>query len=314
MRYDWKCDRRELLRAAAVAVCGVALGPQAALAAGGTDRSPPSAVDPNALVLQAVTRAVWGPTLRCRVQQETNMFGQQMIGIGQYAHGGGGDGAVKTVMRFTGGKGQSTFVQVSDGRLLWSIASDGTPPKRVYLDRVRQSLGGIARTPQSGGSVSLYLAIGGQAELFRTLYHRYRWYKIYAAEIAGEPVWQLVGTLRTNPPDPHAVAPVDLRALNPQPHPSVPTDVRLTMFRGGQRDLAPLRLEYFARTLDDRGQLTKFEPVSKIEYSDVTAGVHIDESEFVFDGEAVNNDDETGEYMPPPPPAAVAAAPVPPIR
>ena len=104
------------------------------------------------------------------------MFGQQMIGIGQYSHGGGGDGAVKTVMRFSGGKGQSTFVQVSDGRLLWSIASDGTPPKRVYLDRVRQSLGGTARTPQSGGSVSLYLAIGGQAELFRTLYHRYRWY------------------------------------------------------------------------------------------------------------------------------------------
>ncbi len=254
--------------------------------------------DPNTLVLEAVRRAVWGPSLTCRIQQETKAFDQTMTGIGQYSHVGGGNGQVKVVMRYSSGKSQSTFVQLSDGVLLWSISNDGTPPKRVYLGSIRRAIGSVDRTPESSASTSLYLAIGGQAELLRTLYHRYRWFKIYAAEIEGQPVWCLVGTLRGSIPEPNSQTLVDGRMFNFQPSEAIPSDARITMFRGGPRNLVPIKVEYFKRVLDSHGQLAQYKPVSTIEYSDIQVGIHIDESEFAFDDEAANVEDETSEYMP----------------
>ncbi len=255
-------------------------------------------IDPNQLVLQALQRAVWGKSLTCRVQQKTNLFDDQMIGLGQYLHVGEGNGQVKLVMRFSTGKSQSTFIQVSDGRLLWSKTNDGTPPKRVYLDRVRSSLGSAVRNADSSANASIYLAIGGQAELLRGLYHRYRWFKIFSAELEGQNVWQLVGTLRTSMPEPNAMTLIDTRMVTSEPNPLVPSDVRLTLVRGTAADLVPLRLEYFRRELDERGQLAKFVRVSDIEYSDIQVGTHIDDNEFAFEDEAANIEDQTSEYMP----------------
>ena len=314
MRYHWK--RRALSSAisAAAFLASTAIAaadppatlPPDAMAPAG-DASPRAAVDPNQLVLKAAHRAVFGASLRCRVQQKTTMFDQQMIGIGQYAHRGAGEGAVKLAMRFSSGRGQASYVQVSDGRVLWSIADDGLPPKRVYLDKVRQALGPLAPKDASG-RVTLYLAIGGQAELFRSLYGRYRWFKIYAAELEGEPVWQLVGTLRSSPPEPSAAAIFDGQLYNAAPSPSLPSDVRLTMLRGGQRDLVPLRVEYFGRRIDESGQLEGFRSVSTLEYSDISVGMHIDDAEFAFSDESASSDDETALYLPPAPPPAITAA------
>ena len=276
-----------------------------------TEATRTASVDPNQLVLQAVRRAVWGPSMSCRIEQTTNLFGQQMIGLGHCSQAGEGSGQVKMVMRSSSGKSQSTFLQVSDGRLLWSITTDGSPPRRVYLDRVRQSIGSTASSPQSPLTTSLYLAIGGQAELLRTLYHRYRYIKIFAAQVNGEPVWQLVGTLRTGPLELRAHTLNDDLICTVEPNEFVPTDVRITLVRGTQRDLIPLKIEYFKRTLNKQGELASFEPLSTVIYSEIQVGSHIDETEFAFDDQTAEIEDETADYLPLVP---LASAPAPPIR
>jgi hypothetical protein len=271
-------------------------------------------VDPNNLLLDAVKRAVWGPPLSCEVKQQTNMFGQQQIGIGHYRHSGGGEGQLEFGMRFATGRSQLYYEQLSDGRLLWSWANDGQPPRRVYLDRVRQSLGTLPRNPQESPVTSLYLAIGGQAGLLRSLYHRYRWYRIFAGHNGDQPCWEIIGTLRQRVPELTAIAPFDLRPVSEPVHELVPTDARIKLGRyvqgepGGEFNLVPLQVEYFRPELDEKGKFKTWLRVSKIEYTDIHIDGHFDVSNFTFQDHAANPIDETAEYLMPTP---VAAAPPP---
>ena len=47
------------------------------------------------------------------------------------------------------------------------------PPRRVNLDSVRQALGNAIHHASERPDVNFYLAVGGHAELLRSLYHRY---------------------------------------------------------------------------------------------------------------------------------------------
>ncbi len=263
-----------------------------------TSSAPSPQADPNLLVLQAVQRAVWGPSLSCQVQQQTDLYDQQQIGIGSYSHSGGGEGQLEFGVRYSTGRSQMYFEQLSDGRMVWTRANDGYPPRRVYLDRVRQSLGSIGRNPQASPVASLYLAVGGQAGLLRSLYHRYRWYKIYAGEADGLPVWEMIGTLRQTPPSIAGHAAVDLRLAEASTSGLLPTDARIRLGRGGELDLVPLRIEYFRSVLNESGELQDRVLVSKIEYSDIQVGTRFDDSKFRFQDYADNPIDETPEYMP----------------
>jgi hypothetical protein len=269
--------------------------------------TPQTQIDPNQLLLQAIHKAVWGPTISCLVQQETYLFEQKQIGIGQYAHSGAGEGQLKLVVRFSTSRSQSTFYQISDGRLVWSFANDGHPPKRVYLDRVRQSLGGLSRDPQNSINKTLYFAIGGQAGLMRGLYHRYRWYKLYTFQ--NDPnVWEMVGTLRQTPASPAAQSPFDQFQADGEGSDLLPTDARIRLGRGGDNDLILQRVEYVRRVLDDRGEFKGYTTVSKIDYSDIKIGSHLEDDAFEFEDHAANPEDETSLYMPITPVAEATAA------
>lgn len=268
-------------------------------------------IDPNQLLLDSVKRVVWGPSLSCEVKQETNMFNQKQIGIGRYSHSGKGEGQLELGIRFSTSRSQLYYEQISDGRILWSWANDGLPPRRVYLDRVRDSLGTLPHNPQDDAVTSLYLAIGGQAGLLRSLYHRYRWYQIFAGFIDDQPCWEIMGTLRqqSSPPAPMAHAPYDLRPLSAPVNELVPTDARIRLVRGGELNLIPLQVKYFRRELDEKGEFKRHFPVCTIEYTDIHINGHFDSSAFAFQDHAANPTDETAEYLNPLPVAAAAPTP-----
>ena len=162
----------------------------------------PVTTDPNLLVLAAVRQAVWGPAISCRVQQTTKAFGQQSLLIGEMKSEPIASSPMRR-LRYTArvAVGDTAFdlLQVSDGRMLWTRSTPNAPPKRIILDQVLQSIPSSLQYPDTRPEVHLLLAVGGQAELLRGLYHRYNWYKAVSGKINGNDVWQLVGRMRTEP-------------------------------------------------------------------------------------------------------------------
>jgi hypothetical protein len=259
------------------------------------------AVDPNQLVLLAVERAVWGPSLSCRIQQTSIWGDHQVIAEGKYCHTGGGAGQLKMEMQLDAKGQKSNFLQVSDGRLVWTNIGEGESPRRVYLDRVRESLGGWVRKPGLRPEMSLYLAIGGQAEALRCLYQRYRWFKVFAGvDDKGREVWQLVGTIRSEPPTPSAQTPVDVLLVSASLPAEVPTDVRLTLGRDEKNYLFPYKVDYYRKEKSEAGVPGKWIRVSTIEYSDIESSLEVpaDYFEYRASNDADQIKDETKEYMP----------------
>ncbi len=260
--------------------------------------------DPNALVLQAVEQSVWGSSLRCTVRQRTFLYDSEYLGVGRYYHAGQGTGQFRLDMQFADGDNISNMLQVSDGRLMWTISRASEPLRKVHLDRLRQFFAHLGRR-SNRPDVSLYLAIGGQPESLRFLYHRYRWYKIYAGNIQDVPVWQLIGTLRTQLPNPATAAQVDMAAFKQETEEYTPTDVRLTLIREGNLPLFPIQIEYFRRKDETSSKQGKESggliPYSIIEYFDVVSPIEMTAELFQHhvpeDAERI--EDETGLYLPP---------------
>jgi hypothetical protein len=231
------------------------------------------------------------------------MGDHQLDAEGQYWQMGQGTGQMKMLVTLKSdtSTSMSTWMQVSDGRLLWTSIGGGEPPRRVYLDRVRQSLGRIVREPSQHPEAALYMAIGGQAEALRCLYFRYRWFKVFAGiDDHGREVWQLVGTLRTEMPSPGSMTQIDYSLLNGTPSPEVPTDVRLTLGRDENLLLFPHRIDYYLREKSESGRPGKLVLVSTIEREEVESPISVPREFFHFQvpDEADQIYDETSDYLP----------------
>jgi hypothetical protein len=258
----------------------------------------PTAVDPNQMVLKAVEQAVWGPSLKCRIQQTSLDNEYRLIGEGEYISAGQGSGRLRMTMQFVADEVQTNFLQVSDGRLIWTSVGEKEPLKRINLDEVRAALGGRARNAKSHPAVSLYLAVGGHAEMLRTLYHHYRWFKVYARKDE----WQLIGTLRTENAPIHATCLVDqLRQHSDILH-ETPTDVRMTLSRDGALPLFPKKIEYFDRKRNADGTQGNFIAKSTIIFEDIETPTTITKETFVFqineELEQFDPETETNDYLP----------------
>jgi hypothetical protein len=264
-------------------------------------RAQQGTIDPNQLVLLAVERAVWGPSLACQIHQNS-VWGQHKVNAeGKYWHTGGGAGQFKMEMMLDAADQKTNFLQVSDGRLVWTNLGKDEAPRRVYLDRIRESLGGWVRKPGLQPEISLYLAVGGQAEALRCLYHRYRWFRVVSGiDDQGREVWQLVGTIRSEPPTPSAQTPIDNVLFSDTPPAEVPTDVRLTLGRDEKRYLFPYKVDYYRREKSETGSPSKFVRVSTIEYSDIESPIEVgaDFFDYRVSDDADQIQDETKEYMP----------------
>ena len=258
-------------------------------------------IDPNLLVLKAIHQSVWGPPLGCKVYQRSHAFDQQVIVSGEYKSNGLGTGQFRYTARVSSGETTLDTVQVSDGRLMYTQVGLDEPPRRVNLDKVRQSIGNAIHQAGERPEVSVYLAVGGQPELLRNLYHRYFWYKAVTGQIRGVDVWQLVGRLRTEPPKLIGNSSLDAQNMvRPEPSSNLPTEVRLTLGRSASTAYFPYMVEYFRRIKRQDGQPDAIELLSVLEHSEFNTAVTIVDKDFVFKVQDTVDkiDDETAIYLP----------------
>lgn len=258
-------------------------------------------IDPNLIVLQAIRQSVWGPPLACKVYQRSLAYDQQVITSGEYKSSGLGTGQFRYSARVSSGKTTLDRIEVSDGRLMFMQVGVEESPRRVNLDQVRQMIGNAIHQANERPEINFYLAVGGQPELLRNLYHRYFWYKAETRQIHGVDVWVLVGRLRTDAPKPAGNATIDAQNMSPvPPGTSHPTEVQLTLGRSAAAPYFPYLVEYFKRTKRTDGQPDAIERLSVLEHTELTSNVSISDKDFVFKiPESVDKiDDDTALYKP----------------
>jgi hypothetical protein len=257
--------------------------------------------DPNLLVLAAVRQAVWGSPVACKIQQTTNAYGQQCVMVGDFQSAGQGTGQFRYSVRIASGETSFDLLQVSDGELMWTQVGIDEAPRRVNLRQVRESVSYAMKISDPRPEVNLVLAVGGQADLLRALYHRYHWYKAVGGKLAGLDVWQLVGRIRTIPPKPMGSAPIDdENCITGDVLPTMPSEVRLTLSRSANLPYFPYMIEYFHRDHETPSQGSGLRLVTRIEFNEPKTNVSFSGQEFQY---RVSNstdqiEDETKRYLP----------------
>ncbi len=168
----------------------------------------------------------------------------------------------------------------------------------MNVGSVRAEVAPFGRRLQEVPEAALYLAIGGQAEVLRSLYMHYRWHKAYAVSLDDVPVWQLIGTLRTEPPRIRAEAQCD-QLLKIAPSMIVPQDVRLTLSRDSARKLFPYRVEYFTRKPNKEGKREDHIPFSTLEYFELNEDIVLEDDAFrsTLQENIHGREDETKRYL-----------------
>ena len=249
----------------------------------------------------AIRQSVWGPPLSCKVYQRSLAYDQQVITSGEYKASGLGTGQFRYNVRVSSGETTIDRVEVSDGRLMFTQMGLDESPRRVNLDQVRQWVGSAVHQAGDRPEINFYLAVGGQPELLRNLYHRYFWYKAVTRQINGVDVWQLVGRLRTDPPKLSGNASIDIQNFQPIPRgTSHPTEVQLTLGRSAAAPYFPYMVEYFRRTKNEKDQTDSIERLSVLEHTELSTTVTLSDKDFVFKiPDSVDKiDDDTELYKP----------------
>lgn len=169
---------------------------------------------------RSLTLSVWGKPLHANVRQTIAMFGKKMSGIGNYVRGGGGTGRMRYSLRFAADDSLNTLLQVCDGSRMLTIEDIGAnkAQREIDLGKIRSQI--LPRLTLNSKSIhddpinSIYLAIGGQAEVLRVACQRYYWHTAKESTIDGTPVWLLQGKLADAPPAIHGRAKVDAELFN----------------------------------------------------------------------------------------------------
>jgi hypothetical protein len=264
-------------------------------------------IDPNLLVFYALKSSIAGGPISYKVHQLTNAYQQQVILSGEYKSTGNWTGQFRYTARASAGETTMDIIQISDGRLMYTQFGAKSPPKLVNVEKVREQLIPRIYRPEENQDVYILLAIGGQAELLRSLYQRYNWYRAEEGKIGGVDVWQLFGKLRTEPPKYLGTAEIDQELLSMSADTEyLPSHVRLTLGRptAGQTETSiayfPYQIEYFRIEKNKEGHVVRLAPLSKIEYLEPTRNFKVSESDFIYRVEPTIEriDEETSRYMP----------------
>jgi|GEM_PF-4442009 len=257
-------------------------------------------LDPEAVVRRAIWQAVWGEPIASRVRQKISMFGKELVGVGSYCHAGKGTSKLKWQMRFASAEAVTNYLQISDGRLLWTSqqVDERIEVNRVDLDPIRERIGVVRESDLSNPLLAMELAVGGQAELLRSLYHRYDWESAVPAKLDQQPVWLLTGEIRQQPPIPAARAPIDQAMQSASQTGLLPERVRLALGRTEQFPFFLHRIEYFKKKEADGNTL--WEPRTVIEFFEVSAPRALEAELFQYEVrdtvEAIQ--DDTSKYLP----------------
>lgn len=258
---------------------------------------------------RSLTLSVWGKPVHANVRQTIEMFGKKMSGIGDYVRGGGGTGRMRYSLRFAADDSLNTLLQVCDGTRMLTIEDIGSnkAQREIDLGKIRSQI--LPRLTLNSKSIhddpinSIYLAIGGQAEVLRVACQRYYWHTAKESTIDGVPVWLLQGNLADAPPAIHGRAAVDAALFNkPQGGFAMP-EIELAI----ATDQAPspywlFRLVYRKPEEAPENGPKKTEIVSQTDWSSPKELTEQDMDIHLFQAPVVGShsfSDETHRYMPP---------------
>lgn len=207
--------------------------------------APPAGQD---LVSQAARRLWQQPSVEASLRQKINLFGQQLVGTGQYLQRQSDSGPLlRLELKVQIGEQLTSMLQVRDGRFLWIRRElpGGATLGRVDLNRIHAAIRQRGREPLSDSTTN-WMALGGLPRLLGGLDENFQFGPARAAQLGDKPVWIADGRWKAEkllemlPDQKDSIAagkPPDLMRLSPQ----LPTSVRVVL---GQRDLIPYQIEY----------------------------------------------------------------------
>ncbi|GAB5403828.1 MAG: hypothetical protein Aurels2KO_20590 [Aureliella sp.] len=188
-----------------------------------------------AILHRSLIASVWGKPVHCTVRQTIEMFNMKMSGVGTYVRGGKGTGKMRYSLRFAADNRLNTLLQVCDGQRMLTINDIGPDKTQEEIDlgAIRAQI--LPRLTLSSQSInedplnSLYLAIGGQAEVLRSDCQRYSWYDVRETTLDGVPVWILKGKLADSAPRVRGLAKVDTELFSHSATGLALPDIELTI-------------------------------------------------------------------------------------
>lgn len=253
----------------------------------------------------ALHEAVWGQPAFCTVRQQIEVYKHNISGFGKFVRMGKGSGKLKLSLQFPAGDSMNSLLQISDGQRLHTIEDIGGIRRRtiVDLDKVRQRLI-INNTSILDPTVSMYLAIGGQAEAIRKLCQQYEWNEIRQGQHESVDVWMLGGQLASVPPQVRAHAPTDSALQSPNQSGLLPTKVRVIVGKATEGAVFPYWL-YQVEQFRSEEEVTQLNHRSNLHLITEWAGPQpLTQSVGPEFFEATSNNEpfyeETEQYLPPP--------------
>jgi hypothetical protein len=183
--------------------------------------------------------------ISARIRQEVQLFGKRSAGAGVYVEHRSANGPLfRLEMRIQLGSGPSSFLQVCDGRHLWTYEKirDEEQLKRVDLERLDQALEELGKMPYSDG-IAWPQSLGGLRRLLAGLDGAFNFHRVEQTQLHHVRCWRLIGEWKPEvlvaqqAGTTEAGKLVDLRGLPPHlPH-------YVVVFLG-QGDGFPYRIEY----------------------------------------------------------------------
>jgi hypothetical protein len=258
------------------------------------------------LVSQAARQMWQQPSVEVRLRQKINLFGQQLVGTGQYLQKNVESGPLlRLELKVQIGEQLTSMQQICDGRFLWIRRElpGGTTLGRVHLDRIRDAIRQTAREPLSDSTTN-WMALGGLPRLLAGLDENFHFGPASSAQLGDTSVWITEGHWKTEKlsemlPDQKDVIAAGRRPDLMRLSPHLPTSVLVVL---GQRDLIPYRIEY-RRSVHGTGvgaapqSTSPASPVVVLELFDVHQRKDLQDEHFVYQPGNQQIADHTDLYL-----------------
>lgn len=164
----------------------------AAAPAGGDPDQPSQGPDGQALVAQAAQRLLVAPGLEAKTRQRVHIFGQTLIGSGEYCQLTNGPRlCMRLDLKLQMADGQRSLRQISDGNSLWEVRGEDDTQTFSYVNL--GSLRDAARRTEPVVPPSYWMALGGVPRLLAKLEEHFQFQRAQPITIGGHPVWKVEG-------------------------------------------------------------------------------------------------------------------------